>query len=143
VDEAFFGKRKHRNQVIVVGMRGRNGKLRLRPVPDREEGTLEQLLLDHVRTDSRLFTDLWTGYENVEWLGYAHEVCNHSAKDFSATARIESEWSRCKRQIRKLYGRFHRPYLEGLLKEWEARANFTHLFTTPEAYLEAVLFRIS
>jgi len=142
VDEAFFGKRKHMNQVLVMGMRERSGKLRLRHIPDREEGTLERVLLQEVDTATRLHTDAWSGYLNVSWYGYAHEVCNHAQKDFSGTARIESEWSRMKRHMRKLYGRFHLPYLEELLREWEARANFPEVFTTPTAYLKVCLFRV-
>lgn len=141
MDESFFGKCKHGHQTLVAGARQRKGKIRLRIIPDREEGTLESFLLEHVRTDSRLYTDAFSSYQNVEWYGYAHEVSNHSARQFSGTALQENVWSRAKRHIQKLYGRFHRPYLEGLLREWEARHNFPELFTRPETYLRECLFR--
>ena len=141
MDESFFGKRKHGHQTLVAGVREREGAIRLRIIPDREEGTLETFLLEHVRADSKLHTDAFSSYQNIEWYGYAHEVCNHSRRQFSGTARQENVWSRAKRHIQKLYGRFHRPYLELLLKEWEARHNFPTLFTTPESYLRHCLFR--
>lgn len=141
VDESFFGKRKHHHQTIVAGAKERKGRAKLRIIPDREEGTLETWLLESVNTASKVFSDLWKGYQNIEWYGYAHEPHNHSLKDFAGTTHAENLWSVAKRQIQKQYGRFHRPYLEGLLKEWEARHNFPELFTQPETYLRECLFR--
>lgn len=142
MDESFFGKRKHHHQTIVLGARERGGNIRLRTTESRDEGSIETFLLKHVRTDSVLHTDSFSSYHNVSWYGFAHETCNHSAGNFSGTARTENIWSRAKRHIQKLYGRFHRPYLELLLIEWEARHNFPELFTNPEAYLRECLFRI-
>jgi transposase-like protein len=139
MDEAFFGKRKHHHQTIVLGARERKGSIRLRVAPERDEREIELFLMEHIQTDTKLFTDAYSSYHNVSWYGYAHEVCNHSAGHFAGTARIENVWSRCKRHIQKLYGKFHLPYLKGLLREWEARHNFPELFETPENYFRECL----
>jgi hypothetical protein len=141
VDESFFGKERHGHQTIVIGAKQRSGRAKLEIIAERDEGTLETWLLKEVSTVSKVFTDLWGGYRNLEWYGYAHEPHNHSKKDFSGTTEAENLWSVAKRQIQKQYGRFHRPYLEGLLREWEARHNFPELFTRPETYLRECLFR--
>ncbi|MDZ7785796.1 MAG: hypothetical protein U5L95_01595 [Candidatus Saccharibacteria bacterium] len=48
-----------------------------------------------------------------------------------------------KRYMRKLYGCIPTKHLRSILDEWAARQNRPNLFTTPENYLDACLFRIS
>lgn len=50
------------------------GRLRLQVIPDRKQETLEPLVLNNVQPGSEVRTDGWTGYDNLETLGYRHKV---------------------------------------------------------------------
>ena len=141
IDESFFGRKRHGNQRIVFGMVERvSRKLRLEVVADREQDTLELLLLKHVNTTSTVCTDGWSSYQDISYYGYDHWACNHSKWEFGETNHIESFWSTAKRQLRRMYGKLnnHR-YLEVFMREWEARYNFPKLFENPTEYLKECL----
>lgn len=139
-DESFHGRKKYANQVIVMGAIERaTGRRRLREIPDREQDSLELFLHQHVHPATTLYTDAWSSYYDIEWYGYRHIIANHSKGVFGPTARAENLWSVSKRSWRRMYGRFVRSYLLGLLREWEARANFPGLFTNPFTYFQGSL----
>jgi len=140
VDEAFFGRKKHNNQKIVMGAIERNtNKLKLGEIPDREQDSLEYFLYKKVDTESKLHTDCWTAYYDLYWNGYGHEMHNHSQGKFAGTNHIESVWSNSKRQIRRIYGQIRTTKLPELMTEWEARYNFPELFKNPLTYLKGVI----
>lgn len=140
VDEAFFGRRKYGNQLLVVGAVERGGRLKLQIIADREQDTLEAFLLAQVSTSSQVCTDGWSSYQDIQFYGYDHWTCNHSKYEFGLTNVIESVWSAAKRQLRRMYGKLnnHR-YLETFMREWEARYNFPELFKNPTDYLQVCL----
>jgi transposase-like protein len=140
VDEAWFGKQKFGGQTIVVGGIERGTKrLKLRIVEDVEQDTLEGFLEDNIERSSLVVTDCGTGYNGIEWLGYASERWNHSKGHFAGTNHIESTWSAMKRHLRKLYGCVPTRRLQLILNEWMARHNNLRLFASPQAYLLATL----
>jgi hypothetical protein len=141
VDEAFFGKLRYENQRLVLGMLERHSRrLKLVVITDREQDTLEGLLLKHVATTSQVCTDGWTSYQGIGYYGYDHFTCNHSEWEFGITNLIESSWSQAKRQLRRMYGKIDtHKYLEAFMREWEARHNFPNLFENPTDYLQVCL----
>ena len=142
-DESFFGKQKYNNQKIVIGAVERaSGRLRLRIIPDREQDTFEDFLLSSVDRTSLVSTDAHKSYEGIEWYGYLHWQSNHSIGQFRETNRIEGTWSVIKRHIRRMYGQIRMSLLPQLLVEFEARANFKHLFKDCRSYLQVCLFRV-
>ncbi len=144
VDEAFFGRRKHGNQQLVIGAIERaSGHIRLQLIPDREQDSLEAFLVNTVKPGSLISTDAWSGYSDLEWYGWEHWQSNHSAGQFSETNRIENVWSVMKRRIRRVYGVLRSKYLPTLMREMEARCNFPQLFENCISYLQVCLFRIS
>ena len=48
------------------------GRLRLQAVPNRQQETLEQMVLANVQKKAEIRTDGWTGYDNLHGLGYKH-----------------------------------------------------------------------
>jgi len=48
------------------------GRLRLRIIPNRTQEVLESFVLENVKQGTEVRTDGWTGYENLEKLGYKH-----------------------------------------------------------------------
>lgn len=140
VDEAYFGKQKFNNQKILMGAVDRTtNRLKLSEIPDREQDSLEYFLYQNVHTESMLHTDCWTGYYDLYWNGYGHELHNHSEGRFAGTNRIESVWSATKRQIRRAYGQIRTNKLDEMMIEWEARYNYPELFKNPLTYLKGVL----
>jgi transposase-like protein len=140
VDEAFFGRRKYNNQRIVIGaVERKTNMIRLKEIPDREQDSIEYFLWKAVNPESCLHTDCHSGYYDIGWNGYGHELHNHSRGHFRGTNRIENVWSVVKRQIRRLYGQIRTKKLPEFIVEWEARRNFKHLFDNPISYLEETL----
>ena len=137
VDEAFIGKQRHYNQQIVVGAVERHtGRIALKAIPDREQGTLDRFLLRHVNRTSLVCTDAWIGYENItEFFGYGHSVVNHSMGHFGLTNLIENTWMRLRRFIRKVYHHIWREHLPRLLREFQARINHADAFFSPSTFL--------
>ena len=140
VDEAFFGRLRHRNQRIVMGaIERKTRRIKLAVIPDREQDSLEGFLHQHVHPETMLHTDCWSSYYDLEWYGYGHQLHNHSRGHFKDTNQIESVWSVTKRRIRRMYGQINTEKLPEFLQEWEARNNFPQLFNSPETYLAACL----
>ena len=48
------------------------GRLRLQVIPNRKQETLEPIVIHNVQTNAEIRTDGWTGYENLQKLGYRH-----------------------------------------------------------------------
>jgi len=48
------------------------GRLRLQVIPNRKQETLEPFVLANVQPGTEVRTDGWTGYDNLEKLGYRH-----------------------------------------------------------------------
>lgn len=50
------------------------GRLRLQVIPNRKQATLEPFVLENVQQGTEVRTDGWTGYDNLEKLGYRHKA---------------------------------------------------------------------
>lgn len=140
VDEAWFGKKRYGGQTIVVGAIERDTKrLKLAVIPDTEQDSLEAFLEANVARQSLVVTDAYTGYNDLEFLGYSHETWNHSKGHFAGTNHIEQIWSAMKRYLRKLYGCVPTKQLKLVLREWVARHNNLELFASPQTFLMATV----
>ncbi|MBU1348680.1 IS1595 family transposase [Patescibacteria group bacterium] len=144
MDEAFLGRRRHGNQRIVLGAYERTSKkVVVRMTRNRNQGTTDRFLLDHVDTSSMVWTDGAMCYEGInEFFGYIHGSCNHSAWEFGPTNHIENVWSVLKGFIRRTYHHFHKEWLPMLLREFEARWNTPNLFISPLFYLRTCLVAV-
>lgn len=85
IDETKLGKRKyHRGHRVdgvwvVVGIeKVQNGKIFLKQVENRDCVTLQNIILDHVLPGTKIHTDCWRGYGDLNSLGYIHMKVNHS-----------------------------------------------------------------
>lgn len=144
MDEAFLGRRRHGNQRIVLGVYERDSKrIVLRMTRNRNQGTTDTFLLQHVDRSSMVWTDGAQCYEGIhEFFGYAHASCNHSGSFFGPTNHIENVWSALKNFIRRTYHHYHKEWLPLLLREFEARWNTPNLFISPLYYLRTCLVAV-
>ena len=95
VDEAFVGGRTHSKKqgltdkvLVAAAVEVRSlekthhdgkrrlyaGRLRLSRIPDRGQSTLEIFVKESVAPGSTIFTDGWSGYDNLTNLGYTHHA---------------------------------------------------------------------
>jgi len=138
VDEAFFGRRRHGRQRIVIGAIARGtGRIALRVIKRRNDEYTDDFILDHIIGGSTVCTDGAGCYEGIDaFWGYRHIACNHSVFHFGPTNRIESVWSSLKRFLTKTLGRPNAKDLPKILREFEARNNHPETFENPLAFLK-------
>ena len=120
-DETYIGgKEKHKHSIKkshagrgaagktpVFGMIKRNGRVVMKVVDNTKAETLFSLFKKHVKSESEIYTDEFTSYDNLAKFGYDHERVNHSAGKYVDgevhTNTIESVWSNLKRSIYGTY----------------------------------------
>lgn len=140
IDESFFGKRCFGEQKIVVGaIESDTGRIRLQIIPNRERDTLESFVLDNVEGGSHILTDALPSYNELKWIGYTHDFCNHSIGHFGLTNHIENLWGVIKRHLRYLYGHLTLPDLNLILREWEIRRNRPDIMYNVTNYLRVTV----
>ena len=142
VDEAWLGRKKHKNQTIVIGATERkSGKAVLRIMKKRDQEWSDRFLLAYIEPqDSTIYSDGWEGYHGIrEFFGYRHRTCIHGEGDFGPTAHAENIWSRLKRFITRTWDHSWKEHLPQILREFEARINAPELFNSPLNYLEICL----
>src|SRR3989338_6686229 len=144
VDECFVGKKKTGNQRMVAGAVNRAfTQVLLQPIPDREQHTLEQFLLDHVEIPSMVSTDAHPSYYEITWYGYGHEIDNHDQGQLKRTVPIERVWALFKTLIRRAYHHIWKESIEKYLVEFVARFNHRETVSNPLNLLAYLLLPCS
>ncbi len=144
VDECFVGKRKTGNQCLVAGAVNRAfTEVRLHSIPDREQHTLEQFVLDTVETTSHLTTDAHASYFEIRWYGYGHAIENHSLGHLKKSVPIERVWSLFKEMIRRVYHHIWKEKIDEYRVEFEARFNHREIVSNPLSLLTHILNPVS
>ncbi len=138
VDESFFGKLRFGRQRLVIGAIERHTRhVKLRIITDRTRKTVENFIEDSILVGSLVATDGLESYNEIQFLGYDREDCNHSKGVFGPTNHIENLWSVMKRQVRHVHSNLSFSYsdLMAILKEHELRHNRPELFYNVDNYL--------
>ena len=136
VDESYFGGRRvgkrgrgASGKTVVMGMVERNGNAIAQVVPNVRARTLLPMIEQKIAKEDKtiVFTDDLHSYDNIEKLGYAHEVVQHAAKQYvSGIAHvntIESLWSTIKRGIDGVNHSVSPLYLQSYLDSYVYRYN--------------------
>jgi len=126
--EKGIGSGNRGKKSIVVAAVEREGKARLKVVPDRTRRTLHAFIQAHLDpTTERIITDEWYPYRGVGDHDTRHETVNHFLKEWVRgdvhTNTVENVWSLLKRSI---IGSFHHvsaKHLDAYLDELEWRYN--------------------
>jgi len=136
VDETYIGgKRRGKRgrgasgKTVVMGMVERDGNAITKVVPNVKARTLLPMLANNVARENKtiVFTDELPSYRQVERLGYAHEIVQHSAKQYvSGIAHVntcEALWSTIKRGIDGVNHSVSPLYLQSYLDSYVFRYN--------------------
>ena len=118
-DESFIGpkpKWMHKSKrnsmprrgiknVPVMGILDRESRqVRAKVVPNVSRETLQNEILEHVEKWSKVYTDGWQGYDNLDT--YVHKTVNHIQEYVRGevhTQGIENFWSLLRRTLRRTY----------------------------------------
>ncbi|XP_064107422.1 uncharacterized protein LOC135216219 [Macrobrachium nipponense] len=115
IDEAKFGKRKYNRGRYIEGVWVFGGferdskKTFMVPVPDRSRETLVAQIRKWILPGTKIISDCWAAYSQLQLEGYTHETVNHS-KNFvdpetgASTQNIERCWRDARADVPK-YGR--------------------------------------
>ena len=136
VDETYIGGKRAgkrgrgaSGKTIVMGMVERKGNAITKVVPDVKARTLLPMIARNVARENKtiVFTDELPSYNQVERLGYAHEIVQHSAKQYvSGIAHVntmEALWSTIKRGIDGVNHSVSPLYLQSYLDSYVFRYN--------------------
>jgi transposase-like protein len=122
MDECFIGgkeanKHEHKKlkagrgpvgKTAVFGMRERDGRTVLSPMPERTMQNVTAKIHNNVELGTQLYTDDGIVFSDLDGLFFRHESVNHSAGEYArgmaSTNSIESVWAVLKRGV---YGTFH------------------------------------
>jgi transposase-like protein len=133
-DETFIGRkpgtkinRGYAHKEAVFSLVERNGHARSFHVPDVTGGTLKAKLLQNVAKDARLMTDDAGQYHHAKNDFAAHEVVNHSAKEYVrgevTTNSVEGFFSIFKRGMYGVYQHCSSHHLKRYTTEFDFRYN--------------------
>jgi len=96
-----------KGKAIVMGIHDRSlRQVRAKVVPDVDRATLQDEILANVEKKSRIYTDQWQGYYNLERRDFVHETVNHLQEYVCGqvhTQGIENFWSLLKRGLKGTY----------------------------------------
>ena len=100
------GRGKHMtDNVAVMGMLERGGRVRTQVIPDRSSATLQGLVKEHVNAGADVFTDELHGYWGLNEQ-YKHQIIDHALKYVDGrvhTNGMENFWSLLKRGLKGTY----------------------------------------
>lgn len=138
IDETFVGGRAKGkgagpyasgNKAIVVGAVQRDGRVRLKHIPDTKRATLDAFITETV-TDKALaiYTDEFPSYRGLsERHGVHHDTVHHNADEWVVgdvhTNSVEGVWSLFKRSIMGAFHKISVKHLDRYLEEVEWRVN--------------------
>ncbi len=136
VDETYIGGKRQGKRgrgafgkSVVMGMVERNGNAIAQVIPNVKARTLLPMIEKQVAKEGKtiIFTDEFGSYNNVEKLGYAHEIVQHAAKQYvrgvAHVNTMEALWSTIKRGIDGVNHSVSPLYLQSYLDSYVFRYN--------------------
>ena len=136
IDESIFGKKRKYNRgknfqrFWIFGISdAENHKVHIEIVETRDRETLQNIILKHVipSKETRIVSDGWAAYNQLQDIGFQHEVVIHEQEfvnqDGFHTNSIESVWSQFKNWINSMHGVSHKCY-RSYIAEFMFRYNY-------------------
>ncbi len=117
----------HPGKTVVMGMLDRESRqIRAKVVPNVKRETLQNEILNHIKSGSTVYTDAATSYYNLAAREYIHETVTHVDEYVRGqvhTQGIENFWSLLKRGLKGTYVAVEPFHLERYVDEQVFRFN--------------------
>jgi transposase-like protein len=114
-------------KAVVMGMLERDTrKVRAKVIPNVKRDTLQNEILNAVEHKATVYTDGWTGYDNLAAKDFIHETVNHIDEYVRGqihTQGIENFWSLLKRGLKGTYVAVEPFHLDRYIDEQAFRYN--------------------
>lgn len=92
VDEVFIGGKKSGKRgrgaegkslvAVAVEIKGKKtGRVRLSKIPNASSKSLNEFIINNIKKSSKVITDGWNGYNDLNQIGYIHEIQNSLVKN--------------------------------------------------------------
>ncbi len=121
------GARGFTDKTAVFGMLDRETRqVRAQVVPNVKRETLQKAILDGVGSGTTIYTDGWSGYDQLKNSGFVHETVNHMNEYVRGqvhTQAIENFWSLLKRGLNGTYVAVEPYHMDRYLDEQMFRFN--------------------
>jgi transposase-like protein len=122
-------------KAIVMGMLDRDSRqVRAQMIPNVKRETLQNAILEQIEKGATVYTDGWTGYDQLAAQEYIHATVNHANEYVRGqihTQGIENFWSLLKRTLRGTYVAVEPFHLDRYLGEQCFRFNNRHTKENP------------
>lgn len=133
-DETYIGGKRRgkrgrgaEGKSIVMGIAERNGKIKVKVIPNVKAKTLIPQIAGNVKPTSTVYTDELSSYKSLPRLGYKHLIVNHSEKVYvdgdKHTNTVDGFWSLVKRGIDGVHHVVSPKYLQAYLDSYAFRYN--------------------
>jgi transposase-like protein len=132
VDETYIGGKTRgdwtQNKTMVMGAIERDGRLRVRAMPDSRWDTIRGFVTDTVHDNAEaIYTDEHKAYRGLGDADTVHRSVKHSAKEWVRgqvhTNTVESAWSLFDRAVIGSYHNLSKKHLQAYLDEFAFRFN--------------------
>ena len=163
VDETFIGpkpQKMHRDKrlamqtaangrtkAVVMGMFDRDSRqVRAKVIPNAKREVLQREIISEIEKGSTVYTDGWSGYDDLKAQDYVHETVNH-VKEYVRgqvhTQGMENFWSLLKRGLTGTYIAVEPFHLERYVDEQVFRYNNRATKDNPLTDLDRFAYAVS
>lgn len=83
LEEGLRGRQIENKTLVVIAAQqdgSKIGRVRMKQIPDASSASLHAFITASIEPGSTLVTDAWTGYSDLETLGYRHKIINLSKR---------------------------------------------------------------
>jgi transposase-like protein len=132
---------KSENKTTVMGLVERGGQVMGQVIPDTKIRTMIPIIVKHVDSNAKVYTDAYRAYRTLKKLMYDHQSVDHSQGEYvvgdAHTNTIENFWSLLKRTIKGTYIQIASFHVNSYIVEQAFRYN-TRKETDAERFERAI-----
>jgi len=88
LEEGLRGRQIENKTLVVIAAQqdgSKIGRVRMKQIPDASSASLHAFITASIEPGSTVVTDAWTGYSDLEALGYRHKIINLSKRRKSSS----------------------------------------------------------
>ena len=126
-NKKFNSGRGTANKTPILGLKQRGGSFRGKVSDNTDIPTMTDYIKDNIEPKSTVYTDEFSGYQELNNEGYIHTTVNHNKGNYvngdAHTNSIESFWALLKRGIYGTYHHVSKKHLQRYVNEFAFKAS--------------------